>query len=389
MANNPVNFKIGITASNEQCIIGADFDDVFVRSDCFASGGLWLWGRNANGELGNRTNVNYSSPIQTVSGGTNWKEISLGYFHSVGIKDDGTLWSWGINADGSIGDGTAVSKSSPVQTVSGGADWRKISTGFEFTTAIKNDGTLWAWGYNYVGSLGDGTNLQRSSPVQSASKNTDWKTVSSGYRHSAALTLGGALWLWGSNNCGQLGDGTKIDKSSPVQVMTGGSNWKQVSAGGNVTAGIKNDGTLWLWGQGDIHQIGDSYDTSRVSPVQTFVGGTDWRQVSIGGNRSTAIKTDGTLWTWGYQTPPISIPTQIGDSTWRKVVAGADNTAVISPEGKLYIAGTTTLAACYGQLGNNTTTNCISLVETASGGSDWRTVSFGRYSVAAIRDNCW
>ena len=164
-----------------------DFDDMFIRRDLFTTGGLWTWGYNSLGALGDNTRVNKSSPVQTIAAGTNWKQVSGGFFHTAAIKTDGTLWLWGYNNNGQLGDNTIAAKSSPVQTIAGGTNWKLVSGGAYHTAAIKTDGTLWLWGRNSYGQLGDNTAVSKSSPVQTISGGTNWKLVSGGEYHTAAI----------------------------------------------------------------------------------------------------------------------------------------------------------------------------------------------------------
>lgn len=308
---------------------------------------LWTWGNNYSGQLGDGSNgfASYkSSPVQTVAGGTNWKQISMTDNASAAIKTDGTLWMWGYNyIAGRLGDGTNTSRSSPVQTIAGGTNWKQVEIGSLNTIAIKTDGTLWVWGQNNVGQLGNGTTTNQSSPVQTVAGGTDWKQVSGGDGHYGAIKTDGSLWMWGYNYNGRLGDGTLVRKSSPVQTVAGGNNWKQVSCGGSHSLAIKTDGTLWSWGRNNYGQLGAGTTTNRSSPVQTITGGTNWKQVSCSGNSHTgAIKTDGTLWTWGYN--------------------------------------------YFGTLGDGTTLNRSSPVQTTVGGNNWKQVSIGECSAAIKTD---
>ena len=209
---------------------GTSFDDLFVRNDQFTEGGLWLWGYGVFGGLGDNTITNRSSPVQTVSGGTNWKQVAGGQNHTAAIKTDGTLWLWGYNNAGQLGDNSITHRSSPVQTVSGGTNWKLVAAGTYSTVAIKTDGTLWTWGRNSVGELGDNTRTHRSSPVQTISGGTNWKQVAGG-NHTVAIKTDGTLWTWGNNSYGALGDNSTTNRSSPVQTVSGGTNWKQVSCG--------------------------------------------------------------------------------------------------------------------------------------------------------------
>jgi alpha-tubulin suppressor-like RCC1 family protein len=286
VSDYPTGFKITDTAAGWY---KADFDDVFVRKTIFTEGGagvLWAWGFNTDGRLGTDDIISRSTPVQTISGGTNWRSIAVQGF-SAGIKTDGTLWLWGNAADGRLGNNAVTNKSSPVQTVSSGTNWKSISVGCCHSAAIKEDNTLWLWGCGVRGQLGDDNILSQSSPVQTISAGTNWKQVSVARLHSASIKIDGTLWLWGINRNGTLGTNDRVHKSSPVQTISGGTNWKQVSCGGSEhTAAIKTDGTLWNWGLNGYStqygQLGINDLTHRSSPVQTIAGGTNWKQVSAG-----------------------------------------------------------------------------------------------------------
>jgi len=312
--------------------------------------------------------------------------VSAGLSHTVAIKSDGTLWAWGYNGSGELGIGTTDYNPHPNPVQIGTDIWASVSAGSSHTMAIKTDGTLWAWGSNSFGKLGDGTTYLRNSPVQIGS-GTDWASVSVGDSHSVARKSDGTLWAWGSNGMGQLGIGTTDNNSHPNPVQIGtDTNWASVSAGGNHTVARKSDGTLWVWGYNDKGQLGDSTKTNRSSPVQI---GTDiWASVSAGSSHTMAIKTDGTLWAWGETTLgslgtyPSTSPVQIGtDTNWASVSTGMHTVATKS-DGTLWAWGYNSS----GQLGNGTTTVSSSPVQIGSG-TDWASVSVGyEHSVARKSD---
>ena len=197
-----------------------------------------MWGNNIQGQLGNNTKTNKSSPVQTITGGTNWSSVACGNSVVAAIKTDGTLWMWGYNYYGQLGDNTLIHRSSPVQTIAGGTDWSKVAGGYTHIAAIKTDGTLWSWGRNYFGQLGDNSLTHTSSPVQTIAGGSDWTFVACGRNNTAAIKTDGTLWNWGENSYygiygGYLGDNTLTHKSSPVQTIKGGTGWVHVS-------GIKN-----------------------------------------------------------------------------------------------------------------------------------------------------
>jgi len=309
----------------------------FYRSGGIKSDGtLWTWGYNTNGELGQNTSTTYrSSPVQTIAGGTNWKYLAMS-IHAVATKLDNTIWTWGLNSSGQLGDNTSVNKSSPIQ-VGTAANWIQATGGSLSSAGIKDDNTLWLWGGNAYGQLGDNTIASKSSPIQVTAGGYSWSYVSVS-DSVAAIATDYSLWTWGSNTWGQLGDNSTTNRSTPVQVMTKSQDWFKVSAGGNGhMACIKTDGTLWLWGLNTNGELGDNTVISRSSPVQTVAGGTNWKYVSCGYKHTAAVKNDGTLWVWGNNTGGClgdntttkrSSPVQTfaGGSLWKQVECGYDST---------------------------------------------------------------
>ena len=308
-------------------------------------GSLWVWGRGNDGRLGNFATTARSTPVTTFAGGNNWKQVSCGSYHTLAIKTDGTLWVWGANGSGQLGINAGGTRSTPVTTFAGGNDWKQVAGGGqEHTAAIKTDGSLWIWGVGTNGRLGNFDTTARITPVTTFAGGNNWKQVSCGEFHTAAVKTDGTLWTWGSNNTfgfstGQLGVGDFVDRSTPVTTFAGGTNWKQVSCGERHTAAIKTDGTLWGWGQGSLGQLGTG-GVSNPIPVTTFAGGTNWKSVTCGLNYTAAIKTDGTLWVWGRgdftqlginatgdRNTPVT--TFAGGNNWKQVAGGIVHTAAI------------------------------------------------------------
>jgi alpha-tubulin suppressor-like RCC1 family protein len=387
----PSNFRVA----------GVDTDDIFIRREIFLDAtpqGLWLWGRNDWGQLGDNTTIFRSSPVQTVSGGSDWRQAVRGISTSSGgIKVDGTLWTWGRGSFGERGDNSTVAfRSSPTQTIAGGYDWKQTAMGENFTAAIKTDGTLWTWGRNYFGQLGDNTKIHRSSPVQILGGGTNWRQVSLGKECAASIKTDGTLWVWGRNIGGGLGDNTVIDKSSPVQTISGGTNWKQVSAGGysSYCMAIKTDGTLWTWGANGYGNLGDNTIVNKSSPVQILGGGTNWKQVPVNScsGTSSAIKNDGTLWTWGSGlqgqlgadfTGSRSSPIQTiaGGNNWKQVAIGSNGQVALKTDGTVWTWGSNQ----YADLGDNTVISKSSPVQIFGGGTNWRSISAGFRGGSVIR----
>ena len=356
---------------------------------------LWTWGLNGDGQLGDNTIISRSTPVTTSAGGSNWKQVAGGNNHTAAIKTDGTLWTWGLNASGQLGVNNTNRGCTPVTTSTGGTNWKQVACGRVHTAAVKTDGTLWTWGSNVGGQLGDNTAINRSTPVTTFAGGTNWKQVACGGYFTSAIKTDGTLWGWGNNGNGQLGvNDTASDRSTPVTTFAGGTNWKQVACGGYFTSAIKTDGTLWGWGESGNGQLGDNAFTNlgKSTPVTTFAGGTNWKQVACGFRHTAAIKTDGTLWGWGTNyygelgdntavNRSIPITTFAGGTNWKQVNCGQYHTAAIKTDGTLWTWGFNTS----GQLGNNTTTDRSTPVTTFAGGTNWKQVACRFRHTVAIK----
>jgi uncharacterized protein YjdB len=326
-----------------------------------ADGSLWGWGRNSEGQRGDGVSTGTkSAPIQ-VGTDKNWKDVSVGYYHSIALKTDGSLWGWGSNSDGCVGDGTNTNRNTPVR-IGTATDWAAISAASGFSIALKADGSIWAWGNNSIGQLGDGTKTNRNAPVR-VGADTDWEAIFAGHTHSLAIKTDGSLWAWGWNNEGQLGDnGLNANKDAPTMVGTA-TDWKAASGGYDHTLAVKTDGTLWRWGGNYYGQQGDGngFHWSRRSPIQLGTD-TDWKAVAAGWSASMALKADGTLWVWGRNedgelgdgaNANRDAPAQVGAAEWASITAGHYQSLAFKANGTLWAWGRNT----YGQLGDGTYLN--------------------------------
>ena len=259
-------------------------------------GTLWTWGQGFSAKLGNASTTNSSTPVTTFAGGTNWKQVSGGTGHTAAIKTDGTLWIWGGGLYGKLGNAVITGNiSTPVTTFAGGTNWKQVSAGDSHTAAIKTDGTLWTWGRGTTGQLGNASTTNVSTPVTTFAGGTNWKQLSCGFEHTAAIKTDGTLWTWGFGNGGRLGNAVTTNVSTPVTTFAGGNNWKEVNCGRINTTAIKTNGTLWIWGPGvsgggAAGLLGNNSSTNASTPITTFAGGTNWKQVSGGGYYVAAVQ---------------------------------------------------------------------------------------------------
>ena len=321
----------GIGASDNKSYTG-EYNAGVIKDD----GTLWVWGRNQYGRLGQNqapAQLSYvSSPTQVP--GTTWKTLMIGGGNSYGIsaiKTDGTLWAWGRNNYGQVGQSNTTEYSSPVQIP--GTTWKACFMSGTNGGGTKTDGTLWTWGRgNQVGPLGHNNRTDYSSPKQVGS-DTGWDSVQGGWDNNMFfLKENGTLWCCGSNSYGQLGlnQSTPTQYSSPKQIP--GTTWAKLNANAAYSSvlGLKTDGTLWAWSQSVYGELGLNQAGSTKYSSPTQVPGTNWSDVSNYDQHSIAAKTDGTMWAFGQNTngelgqgdrTQYSSPVQVPGS-WTQMLAG-------------------------------------------------------------------
>jgi alpha-tubulin suppressor-like RCC1 family protein len=209
-----------------------------------AAGAMWTWGDNTDGQLGDQTTTNRLTPVR-LAGPTSMIQVAGGLDYSLGLRSDGTVWSWGGNESGQLGDGTTVQRSKP-EEIPGLTHIIQISAGSSSSFALRSDGTLFAWGYNFSGELGDGTTTNRLSPEQVPGL-TGVTAVSAGAFSTLAIVgPSHTIYGWGDNDLGEIGDGTEIDRSSPTPTSLSGVT--AIDGGVFQSAAIRSDGSLWEWG---------------------------------------------------------------------------------------------------------------------------------------------
>jgi alpha-tubulin suppressor-like RCC1 family protein len=373
-------------------IWGGARGSIILKSD----GTVWTWGANFGGKLGigvattnwalvptevhGVSNVDYLNSITAIMGG----EV-----HNVALKSDGTVWAWGSDFVGQLGIGTTNDQSLPVQvglnSVPPLTGVTKLGGRPYFSLAVKSDGSIWAWGMNYNGQIGNGTvntypNPQVLIPVMVSNSQPGGAVnnpvqVSCGYTYGVALLTNGTVWTWGTGPNGELGNGTTGHSYTPVQV-TGLSNVRAISCGWNHTLALKSDGTAWTWGLNNSGELGDGTTLNRSIPVQVInvsnivtVSGGDWH--------SSALKADGTVWKWGKNdvgqlglgmtnSSPNPVPAPIpGFTNVAKVTARDWHNIAVKSDGSVWAWGSNN----YGQCGNNSTNDAWSPVAVVGMGA--------------------
>ncbi|WP_085053197.1 InlB B-repeat-containing protein, partial [Candidatus Magnetominusculus xianensis] len=359
-----------------------------------SDGTVWAWGYNHWGQLGNGTygvGTNTDTPVQ-VSGLTGVIAIAGGTYHSLALRGDGTVWAWGLNGSGELGNGTIgeyESRKVPEQ-VSGLSGVIAIAGGQGISMALKSDGTVWAWGENSYGQLGNGTNTNyETTPVQ-VSGLSGVIAINSAFGETfLALKSDGTVWVWGWNG-GRYGDGTTITRNTPVQVH-GANNVGYLTGVIAISTGytsssmvLKSDGTVWTWGMNNYGQLGDGTTMNRNTPVQVHGANnvgylTGVIAISTGREQSMVLKNDGTVWTWGWNysgklgdgttidrhtpvqvlfpatvtvTPSAGTGGTISPSTPQSVVSGGTKQFTVTPN----TGYTASVTGCGGTLSGNTYT---------------------------------
>ena len=277
------------------------------------NGTLWGCGNNSNGQLGLGDTANRLS-FSIISINTNdIKSVYCGYGHTFILKNDGTLWGSGYNRLGHLGLGDTTNKNIFTKIAT---DIKSAYCGSEYTVALKNDDTLWACGYNNCGQLGLGDTNNRTVLTQITTNANDVKSVYCGDSHTLILKNDGTLWVCGNNQYGQLGLGDTSNRKTFTQITTNTNDIKSVYCGGNYTSILKNDGTLYVCGANVYGQLGLGDTTNRKTFTRVITNADDIKSIYCGYNHNIILKNDGTLWVCGLND---SGKLGLGDASNRKI----------------------------------------------------------------------
>ncbi|MCC2548199.1 hypothetical protein LJY25_17245 [Hymenobacter sp. BT175] len=333
-------------------------------------GALYAWGRNNAGQLGLGT-ISNAQPLPVplaAPAGRQWAQVSGGQSHTLAVCTDGSLHSWGLNSSGELGNGTTQSQTAPAPVpLPAGAVAQQVSAGRSHSLALLASGQVLSWGAGQQGQLGTGTTTGRQTPGEVPGLPACTQVVA-GVDYSLALAAAdGALWSWGLNNQGQLGDGTVTDRRAPVRIAPpAGLRWTQADAGLQHALALASDGSLWAWGSNSLNQLGDGTSTSRLAPVRIAPpAGHTWTAVAAGNYFSMALCSDGGLYSWGEggvlgngaaqgrNTPGRVAPPS--GQTWTQVATGQYHALALTSAGHVYSTGDNTA----GQLGNGTQAHAL------------------------------
>jgi alpha-tubulin suppressor-like RCC1 family protein len=335
-------------------------------------GTVWTWGYNGLGALGDGTTTSRSIPA-VVNGLTGVTAIAAGENHTLALRTNGTVWAWGHNGNGQLGDASTTNRLVPTQVPSL-TDVVAIAAGANFSAALKSDGTIRTWGYNGYGQLGDGTTTQRTSPV-TVSSFSSVAAIAAGSDHLLARKSDNTIWAWGRNAEGMLGDTTSTQRTSPVQTSI--TSAAIIAAGWLHSIGVRSDATMWTWGGNSVGQLGKGTTTSSSTPAQ-ISSFTDLANGDGGGSHTLAVKTDGTVWGWGANSSG-----QVGDGTTTQrtspvqvtgladivvVGGGLNHSLAVDDDGAVWAWGNNT----NGQLGDGTLDLRLAPTQIAEANFNWK-----------------
>jgi alpha-tubulin suppressor-like RCC1 family protein len=340
------------------------------------AGGVKCWGYNGSGQLGDGTPTNRLTPIG-VSGLTSGvTAIAAGGWHTCALTSGGGVKCWGDNYSGQLGDGTTSSRLTPADVSGLTSGVTAIAAGEEYTCALTGAGGVRCWGYNSYGQLGDGTTTDRPTPVNVSGLTNGVTAIAAGDAHTCALTSVGGVKCWGSNYYGQLGDGTTINRPTPVDVSGLASGVTAIAAGGYHTCALISAGRVKCWGSNGVGQLGDGTTTDRLTPGDVSGLTSGVTAIAAGDSHTCTLTNAGGVKCWGYNyygqlgdgtTSSRLTPTDVSGLTSgvTAIAAGWYHTCALTSAGGVKCWGYNR----YGQLGDGTAGFSPTPVDVVDGGN--------------------
>ena len=349
---NAADTQSSLTTTETKSIASGTFHNLVITP----SGELYVWGGNSNGQLGNGVTQDQAQSSKPSGLSSLVVAADGGWEHSLALLADGSVWAWGFNQYGQLGNGKLTDSLVPVRTV-GLPKIKAIAAGLIHSLALSETGQVWGWGTNTYGQLGNSTtNLFGSTPVQTPGLNNIIK-ISAGQAHSLALDANGHIWAWGGNESGQVGNGTNVHQLTPF-LLPAPTNVVAIAAGALSSAAITSDGHIWTWGDNRDGQLGDGTKTNRNTPkeIPGLTGVVDF----CFKDHMLAVNKDGAVWAWGnnqggklgFGTPGVAVlsPQPVASlSGVQQVACGALHSVAKKNDGSVWVWG----ANNHLQLGNN------------------------------------
>ena len=355
---------------------------------------FFTFGFNDYGQLGDGTTTNRNIPTQISGNFNDIIAVSCGDYHTAILKSDGTVYTVGRNDYGQLGDGTTTDRNTLTEiTDSNATNIIAVSCGRYHTAILKSDGSVYTFGWNFYGALGNGTTTNRNTPTK-IQGHEDVIAVSCGGYHTAIVKSDGTVYTFGFNDNGQLGNGTTTDRNTPTEITdSNATNIIAVSCGGRHTAILKSDGTVYTFGYNSNGQLGDGTTTNKTTPTEISGNHNDVIAISCGYDHTAIVKSDGTVYTFGRNhygqlglgdTTQKTTPTQIqGHEDVIAVSCGYSHTAILKSDGTVYTFGFND----NGQLGDGTTTNKNIPIKISGNATSIQEVSCGALHTAIIQKN--
>jgi alpha-tubulin suppressor-like RCC1 family protein len=354
------SFKNISTAINVTAIAAGDAHTCELAD----TGGVKCWGNNGDGQLGDGASTNRSMPVAVRDLSSGVTAIAAGGDHTCALTDANSVLCWGNNNHGQLGDDTLTDRSTPVAVNGLSSSVTAIAAGGDHTCALTSTGSVLCWGDNSYGQLGDGTTIDRLSPVAVSGLSSGVTAITAGGDHACALTNAGDVLCWGNNGNGQLGNGTTTDHAAPVTVNGLSSSVIAITAGGDHTCALTSIGSVLCWGLNFYGQLGDSTNTDRATPTAVIGLSSGMAAIASGGNHTCALTNTGGVLCWGYNDDG-----QLGDNTTSRrfapvaasglssgvttIIAGDLHTCALTSAGSVMCWGNNS----HGELGNGTLTN--------------------------------
>ena len=396
-------------AAPEASVAGGWKSVSFSADDSFGcgvkrSGALYCWGHDSVGQLGDGLPLSDQASAVRVGNGSDWKQVSAGGEHTCAVTTGGRLYCFGADDNGQLGDGGSNTLSSvPVEVRGGVTTWKSVSAGRDHTCARRANRTIWCWGDDDSGQVGDGAGAgAKTRPTQVGSATT-WTSVSAGADHSCGRQSSGRLYCWGSNTSGQSGTASaNTFIPSPAEVAGGATNWSSVVAGGHHTCAVKVSQRLFCWGDDSDGQLGDGgTTTNQPTPVQVSGPTADWSSVSLSLTSTCALRTTSRLYCWGEDDrgqlgdggtntdagSPVEVSGAAND--WAKITAGNNTSCATKRSGRLLCWGSDS----FGALSEGEGAADSSVPVDALDAETFATVSAGRNHTCGLTDEgrlfCW